>query len=49
MQAKKEIPRNYAFPICFDSFVLGGHFAAYESNADTLKDDKKSRKKKEII
>lgn len=53
MGKAKKYPRNYAFPICFDSFVLGGHFAVYESNADTLKDDKKDRKrisrKKELL
>ena len=44
-KAKKKSTQLCISDICFDSFVLGGHFAVYESNADTLKDDKKDRKR----
>ena len=38
---------HFRFVSMIHSFVLGGHFAVYESkelNADTLKDDKKDKK-----
>ena len=39
---------HFRFVSMIHSFVLGGHFAVYESkesNADTLQDEKKSEKK----